>query len=220
VCPASRSRKQRGCAGQHDLAVALSGAAGSPRAPRGVPAPRPPRTKGDHAERTRERAAVLDLHEGPRPLEARVERAADRATSPAITSGAPRSALTTDTFGPIARVLRRGSPHPGRVSARASAPLARRPGGTSTRPRSSQRVYDGDLDARLCLSWPSASRRSRTACASAYDTLQPRNWTEKVVAEEQAVRSLERVCRPAVEPSRSIVVQPGAQARRRRGSRR
>src|ERR1700752_4455755 len=47
---------------------------------------------------------------------------------------------------------------------------------------------------------PSPSRRSRTACASAYDTLQPRKRTEKLAIEGTSlVPHGPNVCSPAPE---------------------
>src|SRR6478736_3078011 len=58
-------------AGEHDLAMPLGDPASYLAEHRArATAPRGSADEGDHAERARERASVLDLHEGPHTIEA------------------------------------------------------------------------------------------------------------------------------------------------------
>ena len=144
--------------------------------------------EGDDAERTRERAAVLDLHERADPVEAVLRLdAADRTDIACdgvgdLLAAAERRPVTLSGI-PAKPPVERFAAQPGHVDALV------RPGCPSSRlarlgdgfVRDAARVDHGDVTPLLVTSvCPSASSRSRIACSSANDTLQPRNRVVKV----------------------------------------
>ena len=158
----------------------------------------------DHAERARERAAVLDLHERAHAVEPRVGL---HATDRADVAGDCLDRLLdlTADDGDVRRAARRtrarraGRRSRSRRRGRACEPPARRPAATS---RDASFVTQHVLTtatspAPSTSRWPSRSSRSRSACASVWETLQPRKRTEKLAIEPENLLADVQVGRPA-----------------------
>ena len=174
--------------GQDDLAVALSDAAAD-LAEHGVgrAAARGAAHERDHAEAARERAAVLHLDEGANAVEPRVRLdAADRADVARdelrrlLAPASDHDDVVRQPGERVAGEVRTaaGDVDPACVRAARAASLR----DFATASLVTQHVLTTATSAPASRSsWPSASSRSRTACASTWETLQPRKRTENVV---------------------------------------
>ena len=81
--------------------------------------------------------------------------------------------------------------------------------------RHAARVHDRDVArARRTSAWPSREQALATACASANDTLQPRNRTEKVAIEGTSLVPLARKRRPPSPRARAARPAPSPAPRR------
>ena len=208
-------------AGEDDLAVALRDAPAD-LAEHGVGAAAARRAahERDHAERARERAAVLDLDEGADAVEPRVGLdAADRAD--VAGDGLDRLLDLAGDDGdvrgqPGERSLGEPGAAAGHVDARMRARGAR--GGLArlreALVRDAAGVDDGDVARRPR---PRGGRRgasrSRSACASVCETLQPRKRTEKLAIERERLLADVQVRRPAAvldAPLDAVAVELGS----------